>query len=144
MTDGCAILHGVLLDAEQEGLLGTLVEGAAKVADRSERVFDLIILDQGTFVSGPGLAQGGLPVEDDDIPVLEQAGFLRVLSRGRALVRFRVTPEGQEHYEARAGETRGEQPRAAVEEAAPSEVSSTARPAKLAAYRKSAGLRSDG
>jgi hypothetical protein len=98
----------VLLDADQERLLGTLVEASRTVADRSERVFSLIILDQVTFVSGPGLGEEGLRgVEDDDIPAFEHAGLARVLTRGKNMIRFRLTPEGEAHYEAtktRAGE----------------------------------------
>ena len=123
--------RAVLLEPEQEQLLGTLAEASRSVPERSERVFDLIILAQVTLVSGPGLGQGGLHVEDDDIDVLEQEGFVRVLSRGRGLVRFRVTPEGDAHAE--NGKTRSS---AAVDEVAPRDPKQV-RARSEAIYRKS-------
>ena len=93
-TDGCATLDRVLLDPEQEQLLATLVEGARQAADRDQRVFELFILQQGTRLSGPGLGQDGLRVERADIELFEREGFVLVLSRGKNLWRFRVTPEG--------------------------------------------------
>ncbi len=151
MTGGCGILDAVLLEPELEQLLGQLVEASRQVADRSERVFEQFILQQGTFISGRGLGQGGTPVEDDDIPVLEQAGFVRVVSRGRNLVRFRVTPEGEAHYEGRTGSA--ERPAAGevedrrstvVEATASSDPGLAARAGNLAAYRKSSDLPSEG
>ena len=97
----------VLLEAEQEQLLGTLVEASRSVADRSERIFSLCKLGGGSTVGGLGLPQEGLPVEADDIYFFAQAGLVRIMSDKKSLTRFRVTPEGESHYEAmktRAGE----------------------------------------
>lgn len=98
-ADGRAILEGVLLDPDQEQLLGTLVEGARQAADRSERVFELYLLQGSTVASGPGLGQDGLRVEKADIELFEREGLVLVLSRGKNLWRFRVTPEGEARYE---------------------------------------------
>lgn len=98
-TDRGAILEHVLLDPEQEQLLGALVEAARQVADRDQRVFELLILQQGTILSGPNLGQDGLRVEEADIDLFEREGFVLVLSRGRSMVKFRVTPEGEARYD---------------------------------------------
>ncbi|MEJ7655448.1 MAG: hypothetical protein WKF33_00225 [Thermoleophilaceae bacterium] len=49
-------------------------------------------------MSGVGLPQNGLPIEDDDIEFFDQKGLVRIMSRGRSLIRFRVTPEGENYY----------------------------------------------
>ena len=98
----------MLLEPEQEQLLGTLVEASRRVADPSDRIFTMFLPDGPAFIGGGGLPPGQpLTAEDDDIPVFEHAGLVRVLTRGRGLIRFRVTPEGENYYahmKARAGE----------------------------------------
>lgn len=68
----------------------------------------MFLPDGPAFIGGGGLPPDQrLTAEDDDVPVLEQAGLVRVLTRGRGLLRFRVTPEGEKYYahmKARAGE----------------------------------------
>jgi hypothetical protein len=96
----------VLLEAEQEQLLGTLVEASRTVADRSERWFLLAVLMNGTTVEGGGL-QEALEVEDDDVEMLIEADLLRVGRRTESMVEFRVKPEGEQYYaqmKTRAGE----------------------------------------
>ena len=125
----------MLLEPEQEELLGVLVEGSRTVADRSERIFSLTVLNASKFISGPNLGQEGRRVEGDDIPLLEQAGLVRVVSRGKNLVRFRVTPEGERHYEAL--KTRADEPVREVEDDLRSYLESDAlRSRYAAAYRK--------
>jgi len=97
----------VLLEAEQEQLLGTLVEASRTVADRNKREFFLMLLEQGALVSGGGLPHDGPMVADGDIEVLAAAGLLRIIEQGQGLTRFRVAPAGERYYAAmktRAGE----------------------------------------
>ncbi len=64
----------MLLEPEQEQLLGTLVEASRRVADRSDRVFTIFLPDGPAFIGGGGLPPGQPLTEDDDVPVLEHAG----------------------------------------------------------------------
>lgn len=100
-TDRGAILNAVLLDPEQEQLLGTLVEAARPVADREQRVFTMLVLQGTALLSGPNLGQDGLRVEKADIDLFEREGFVLVLSRGRrrTMVKFLITPEGQARHD---------------------------------------------
>jgi hypothetical protein len=97
----------VLLEPEQEQLLGTLVEASRTIPDRSQREFFLFLLEQGAILSGGGLPQSGPKVADGDIEVLATAGLVRIISQSNSTMRFRITPEGENHYAAmktRAGE----------------------------------------
>lgn len=85
--------------SEQEQLLRTLAEGARQAADRNQRVFTLFVMQQSTLLSGPGLGQDGLHVEKADIDLFEREGLVLVLSRGRNMVKFRVTSEGEARHE---------------------------------------------
>lgn len=97
----------MLLELEQEQLLGTLVEASRTVADRTQREFFLFLLESGALVSGGGLPHDGSRVADGDIDVLAAAKLLRIIERGQSVTRFRVTPEGENYYahmKTRAGE----------------------------------------
>lgn len=114
-TVGRARIAGVLLEPEQEQLLATLVEASRRVADRGERVFSMFLPDGPALIGGGGLPPDEpLKAEDDDLPVLERAGLVRVLSRGSGLIRFRVTPEGENYYA--TTKTRADEPIREVED----------------------------
>lgn len=96
----------MLLEPEQERLLGTLIEASRTVAERSERWFLMVAVMTGTTVEGGGL-QEPLEVEDDDVEDLIDAGLLRVGRRTEGMIEFRVKPEGERYYadmKTRAGE----------------------------------------
>jgi len=77
------------------------------VADRDQREFVLYLLDHGAILSGGGLGQDGMRAPDGDVENLADAGLVRIIGESSSMLRFRITPEGEQYYAAmktRAGE----------------------------------------